>query len=364
MSTRKETEEEGEERLEEGTMSFLDHLDELRKRLIRCALFVGAAFVVSWLISGYIYKFLEVPVRAAMIEAKSKGVYKGLENVAVGKLWDFIGSEVDFTFPTDAKIANGLIHQGTTIRVLVNKADDGAIELVTTAPWAIDVNTVVKEGALVPRELYQPSNIYLNEENKLVVGTVQGAFNLYIKVAFYAAIFFSVPFLLIQAWGFISPGLYAHEKRYATPVIAMASGFFLLGCAFAYLVAFPRAASFLLGVAAEGNLRTLVTADDYFDLIILIMLGLGVVFEIPTITFFTSRLGLVTPGLLLKIWRYAIIVIFIVAAVLSPTTDIPNLLVFALPMILLYFGSVGIAWIFYRKRQSEQEYKALARKEA
>jgi sec-independent protein translocase protein TatC len=235
---------------------------------------------------------------------------------------------------------------------------------VTVAPWVLNVDFVVKEGTPLPRELYAASNIYLNPENRLVVGTVQGAFNLYIKVSFYAAIFFSVPFLLAQAWGFIAPGLYAHEKRYAIPVVVMASVFFLLGCAFAYYIAFPRAANFLLGVAAEGNLRPLVTADDYFDLIILIMLGLGGVFEIPTITFFGARLGLITHKMLWRWWRYAIIVIFIVAAFLSPTTDVPNLLVFAVPMMTLYAGSIGIAWLFHRKRQTEQEYNALARKEA
>ncbi|MFY9572398.1 MAG: twin-arginine translocase subunit TatC, partial [Blastocatellia bacterium] len=198
--------------------------------------------------------------------------------------------------------------------------------------------------------------------NQLVVGTVQGAFNLYIKVAFYAAIFFAVPFLLVQVWGFVSPGLYPHEKTYAAPIIIMASVFFLLGTAFAYYIAFPRAANFLLGVAAGGNLRPLVTADEYFDLIIVIMLGLGVVFEIPTVTFFTARLGLVSPKLLMSVWRYALIAIFILAAVLSPTTDIPNLLVFAAPMMILYLLSVGIAWVFHRRRQSEKEYLASERK--
>jgi len=168
--------------------------------------------------------------------------------------------------------------------------------------------------------------------------------------------------LLVQIWGFVSPGLYPHEKKYAAPIIVMASVFFVMGCAFAYYVAFPRAANFLLGVATAGNLRPLVTADDYFDLIIIIMLGLGVVFEIPTVTFFTSRLGLVSPGMLLKVWRYAVVVMFIIAAVLTPTTDIPNMLVFAAPMLLLYFLSVGIAWVFWRRRRTEKEYLASERK--
>jgi sec-independent protein translocase protein TatC len=143
----------------------------------------------------------------------------------------------------------------------------------------------------------------------------------------------------------------------------MASGFFLGGCAFAYYFAFPRAANFLLGVATGGNLRPLVTADEYFDLIIVIMLGLGIVFEIPTVTLFLSRMGLVSPGLLLKVWRYAVIVIFIIAAILSPTTDVPNLLVFAGPMLILYALSVVIAWVFHRRRQTEKEYLASERKE-
>jgi sec-independent protein translocase protein TatC len=92
------------------------------------------------------------------------------------------------------------------------------------------------------------------------------------------------------------------------------------------------------------------------------MLGLGVVFEIPTITFFTSRLGLVSPRMLLKVWRYAMIVIFIIAAVLSPTTDVPNLLVFAAPMMILYFLSIGIAWVFHRRRQTQKEYVDSERK--
>ncbi|HEX8088543.1 MAG TPA: twin-arginine translocase subunit TatC, partial [Blastocatellia bacterium] len=133
--------------------------------------------------------------------------------------------------------------------------------------------------------------------------------------------------------------------------------------AFAYYIAFPRAANFLLGVTAQGNLRALVTADDYFDLIITIMLGLGVIFEIPTVTFFGARLGLVSPGLLLRVWRFAVIAIFIIAAVLSPTTDVPNLLVFAAPMLILYFLSVGIAWMFHRRRKTEAEFQAMERKD-
>lgn len=341
-------------------MSFLDHLDELRKRLIRSALFIAIAFVVCWLASDRIYNFLQVPVRAAMLEAKR--VYApdlGGTASAITDLAD--GTDAIFVLTTDAKIGDVLIPAGITIPVRIVRTPEGAAQLVTSTPVVI-ADRVIDKDTLIPPKLYEANNALMGRDNQLVVGTVQGAFNLYIKVAFYAAIFFAVPFLLVQVWGFVAPGLYPHEKKYATPIIIMASVFFLIGCAFAYYIAFPRAANFLLGVATGGNLRPLVTADDYFDLIIMIMLGLGIVFEIPTITFFTSRLGLVSPGMLLKIWRYAVVAIFILAAILSPTTDVPNLLVFAAPMLLLYFLSVGIAWVFWRRRRTEKEYLASERK--
>jgi sec-independent protein translocase protein TatC len=272
------------------------------------------------------------------------------------------GTDVIFNLPTEAKLGDVLIAAGTAVPAKVKRDPDGTIQLVTSSYWVISARTVIEKDTVIPPKLYQWATTLMGRDNQLVVPTVQGAFNLYIKVSFYAAIFFAVPFLLVQVWGFVAPGLYPHEKGYAAPIIIMASVFFLIGCAFAYYIAFPRAANFLLGVATGGNLRPLVTADEYFDLIIIIMLGLGVVFEIPTITFFTSRLGLVSPGLLLRVWRYAVVVIFIVAAVLSPTTDVPNLLVFAAPMLLLYFASVGIAWVFHRRRQTEKEYQESERK--
>lgn len=349
--------------LEEGSMSFLDHLDELRKRLMRIAGFVMIAFVVCWIFSDTIYGFLQVPVQAAMFKATRAGAPEW-EGAIATPLSDYVGRVVSFPLPTDTRIGSTVLQAGANIMCKVEQAPDGSLQLVTINPVVVNNVTVIPEGYVIPAYLYAEDNMRMNPNNRLVVGTVQGAFNLYIKVSFYAAIFFGVPFILVQAWGFISPGLYPHEKKYAVPIILMATAFFLMGAAFAYYIAFPRAADFLLGVAAGGKtpFRPLVTADDYFDLIITIMLGLGVVFEIPTITFFTARLGLVTPRMLLKVWRFAVIAIFILAALLSPTTDVPNLLVFAAPMLVLYFLSVGIAWLFHRKRKTEKEYQALERK--
>ena len=340
-----------EEQEDESSMSFLDHLDELRTRLMRIAGFVLIAFVICFYFSNNIYDFLQVPVQQASYNAKLKTV-PALPNATIQPLTDLAdGTELAFSLSRDVSIGGVLITQGQVIPVKVQRDDQGVVQLVTSKPWLIG-NTVLQEGYVLPPDLYAATR-YLGDDNQLVTGTVQGAFNLYIKVSFFAAIFFVVPFILVQAWGFIAPGLYPHEKRYAAPLIIMASVCFICGCAFAYYIAFPRAADFLLSVAIEGNLRPLVNADEYFDLIMTIMLGLGVVFEIPAIVFFLSRMGLVTYKLLLKVWRIALIVIFIIAAILSPTTDVPNLLVFAAPMILLYAVSVGIAWIFHKDRQAE-----------
>jgi sec-independent protein translocase protein TatC len=344
-----------EEELEQGSMSFLDHLDELRKRLIRCALFILIGFIVCWIFSDHIYSFLQVPVRAALIKADFIARPEFIEGVVIQKLNEMPdGKKVNVTMKSNYKIGQSVIQAGTSIPAKVVREENGNIQLVTSDVWLIDDQTVLDEGTVIPKEVYLHTSLANGPETRLVTQTVQGGFNLFIKVAFYSAIFFSVPFLLFQAWGFISPGLYKRERRYAIPFILMGSLFFLAGCAFAYYIAFPRAADFLLSVSAEGKLRPLVSAEEYFDLILTIMLGLGVVFEMPTLTFFLARLGIVSPQLLTKGWRYSVLIIFLLAAILSPTTDIPNLLVFAAPMLMLYTLSIGIAWFFYRKRKQRE----------
>ena len=314
-------------------------------------LYDAGYFVVCFYFSDKIYNFLQIPVQQASYKARLN-IVPTLPGAALNPITDLAdGTELAFSLSKDVNISGVLVTQGQVIPVKVQRDEAGVVHLVTSKPWLLG-NSVLPDGYILPPDLYAATR-YLGQDDQLVTGTVQGAFNLYIKVSFFAAIFFVVPFILVQAWGFISPGLYPHEKRYAAPLILMASICFLCGCAFAYYIAFPRAADFLLSVAIEGNLRPLVNADDYFDLILTIMLGLGVVFEIPAIIFFLSRMGLVTYKMLLKVWRVALIVIFIIAAILSPTTDVPNLLVFAAPMTLLYIFSIGIAWLFHKDRQKE-----------
>jgi sec-independent protein translocase protein TatC len=176
-------------------------------------------------------------------------------------------------------------------------------------------------------------------------------FLLYMKVAFLAALFLASPFVLYQAWAFISPGLYPKERRYALPFILFATIFFLLGGAFGYYVGFPTACRFLLGIA-EG-FQPALRIGALFSFESKIVLGMGLVFELPTVIYFLARLGLVTAGFLWRQFKYAILIIFIVAAVITPTPDMVTQCVFAAPMILLYLIGILVAHFFGRARTPE-----------
>ncbi len=193
--------------------------------------------------------------------------------------------------------------------------------------------------------------------SSMIATDVASPFFTPIKLTMMVSVFVSAPMILYQVWAFIAPGLYKHEKHYAVPVILMSAIFFVAGATFAYKIAFPRACEYLLGLQQSGKFQTLINAEDYFDLIIMIMLGLGVVFQIPSLSFLLGRIGLVTAGTMLKTWRYAIVIILIIAAVLTPTPDPYNLMIFALPMVALYLVSIGIVWIFGKPRQTDEEYE-------
>lgn len=337
----------------DGEMSFLEHLDELRTRLIRCVLAIGIFFVVGWAVSDRLFNILSVPVQEALHRAKSAQNAQFGEASSAGDIAGLVpGTEIQYTFRAPVKINGVDVPAGTTIAARVDADEAGRSRIVPSRPWGVG-GKVFPAGQAIPLDVAS-GDMYVGADDRLVIETVQGAFNLYVKVAFYAAIVLAVPFILWQIWGFISPGLYPHERGYVWPVVILASFFFFLGVGFAYKVAFPAACDYLVGLGAE-NFHPLINADEYFDLILFIMLGLGFVFQIPTITYFLARMGLVTAGTLLRIWRYAVIVIFIVAAVVSPTADIPNMLVFAAPMIALYMVSIVIAYFFQRRRRTEEE---------
>jgi sec-independent protein translocase protein TatC len=238
-------------------MSFLQHLEELRRRLIYSLLSVGACFGVAWYYADRIFDLMQRPIIQA------------LRN---------------------------------------HKMDEKLVYLNPTEP-----------------------------------------FNLYLKVGFVAGLFLASPLVLYQVWLFISPGLYRREKRYILPFLVFTVGLFLAGGYFGYRLVYPAALDFLLGYGEQ--FKPMITIGEYTDLFLTVILGLGLVFEMPVLVFFLALMGIVDAGLLWRQWRISIFGIFFLAAVLTPTTDIVNMCIFAAPMVALYFVSIGVAWFVHPKRR-------------
>ncbi len=235
-------------------MSLLDHLQELRSRILQTLGFVAVAFAICWIWVQPIYDFLARPIYRALPE---------------GKKLAFLG---------------------------------------VTEPLV-----------------------------------------LFIKVAALSAIFLSTPVILYQAWQFVAPGLYRRERRMVLPFILAGTFFFVLGGAFAYLVAFPFAVDFLLSMGEQ--FEAVVTADKYFGFLLTVILGLALMFELPIFVFCLAVAGIVETRTLIRQFRWAVLLIFIAAAVITPTPDIFNMLIFALPTIALYLLGVGAAAVVTWRRK-------------
>jgi sec-independent protein translocase protein TatC len=336
-----------------GQMSFLEHLDELRKRLVNSVIIIVLAFVVCFYFSDRIFDFLSVPIRRALSEAERidlpvKGKTGDERIVPLSNLKD--GETGVYVFDRATKLGPSVIAPGTSVAAVVGKDAEGVAGVFTSEPIVTN-NGVIPQGVRLPVDLTVGAENEPTAEERLIVTTAPESFTLYVTVSLYSAIALSVPLLLLQIWGFISPALYKHERAYVTPFILLSSTSFILGAAFAYYILFPPAVAYLLGLGAD--FRLLLRATDYFDFITLIMLAMGIIFQMPAITYVLSRIGIISAGFLLRSWKLAVVIILIVAAVVSPTGDIPNMMLFAAPMMVLYVVSIGIAWFFGRKRQTD-----------
>jgi sec-independent protein translocase protein TatC len=177
---------------------------------------------------------------------------------------------------------------------------------------------------------------------------------IWVKLPILCAIFLASPWIVYQVWAFISPGLYKKERRYAVPFVLSAAGLFIAGGAFAYFVAFRFALTFLLGIGMGNYVEPMVSIDEYFDLFINVTMGVGLVFEMPVLIFFLTLLRIVTPKFLISHSRYAILGIFIIAAIVTPTPDAFNMLLFATPMCLLFYVGVFAGYLLVLKREGRR----------
>src|ERR1700751_4666815 len=245
------------------TMGFLDHLEELRKRIIYSIVAVAVGFFACWGYRERIYAIMQRPIM-------------------------------------DALKANGLSEK----------------------------------------------LVYLNPTEP---------FNLYLKIAALAGLFLTSPFVLYQVWMFISPGLYRKEKKYVVPFMVSTITLFACGGLFGYKIVYPAALNFLINFGKQ--FQPMITIGEYTSLFLSIILGMGLIFEMPILVFFLSLMGIISAGFMWKNFRYSILVIFIIAAIVTPTTDILNMCIFAAPMIALYAISIGVAWLVHPKQRAARRAK-------
>jgi sec-independent protein translocase protein TatC len=244
------------DRAELPGMSLMEHLEELRKRIIRSLMFLGGGMVLGWIFRVRLYEIIKKPL-------------------------DDLHLDLYFNHPTD-----GL--------------------------------------------------------------------NLYLKTALVGGAILASPFILYQVWLFISPGMYANEKKYVWPFMTATVGLFLCGAWFGYHYVLENAVRVLVFQFATG-LHPLLTIDEYTGFFLSIILGLGICFELPILIFFLALFGIVDAKFLLRHFRYAILAIFIVAAIICPMQDPFSMCLFASPMLFLYFFGVAIAWYVHPSRRNKQK---------
>ena len=212
------------------------------------------------------------------------------------------------------------------VKALLGLAVAFAVSLTFTDPlWQF----ICRPAAQALRSLGYPPQLY-------VFDPMDGFQIIWVKLPIVWAIFLASPWVLYQLWAFIAPGLYRHERRWAGPLLIGSSGLFILGGIFAYFVVFRYGLTFLLSIAKGNFVVPMVPMDIYFERFVDVVLGVGVLFELPVLIFLLTALRIVTPRWLLRHSRYAILAIFILAAVITSSTDVFNLMLFAVPMCLLF----------------------------
>jgi sec-independent protein translocase protein TatC len=241
-----------------GKMSFLEHLDELRKRIIRALLSLCLGVGIAAFFIQDIYEFVMRPLREMLRP----------------------GETMIYTYPTEA-------------------------------------------------------------------------FMLWIRIALIAGLFISAPLIFWQVWLFVAPALYARERRYAIPFVVLSTIGFLAGAAFSHYIAFPLMWRFF-GSFSNDLVSFMPRIEDSFSLYMRMLLGMALIFQMPALVFFMARMGLVTARWMTRQFKYAVLIIFIVAAVITPSADYASQMIVAFPMIGLYILSIAIAWMFGKRRRVEE----------
>ena len=201
--------------------------------------------------------------------------------------------------------------------------------------------------------IMEPLAAVLEDDASLIYTSAPEFFFLNLKMAALAGLILATPVVMSQLWLFIAPGLYAHEKKFAIPFVGFASVFFIGGTYFGHYILFQVAWGFFANFGAETAYVTFMPRlQDAFSLYVRLVLACGVIFQLPTVVFFLARMGVTSPRFLIRNFKYAFLLCFVLAAILTPTPDPVTMTVMAGPMLALYVMSIGIAWVF-RKRTAD-----------
>jgi sec-independent protein translocase protein TatC len=244
------------QRAELPGMSLMEHLDELRRRIVHSAIYLGLGFFVAYFFHERLYGFVEAPL-------------------------DHLHIKLNYTHPMDP-------------------------------------------------------------------------LNLYLQVALIGGAILSSPFILYQVWLFIAPGLYQREKRFVFPFMIATVGLFLVGASFGYFFVLPGALKILI-VDFGSKFNSIITIEEYTGFFLSVILGLGISFEMPVLIFFLAMFGIVSPQFLWKNIRYAILAVFLVAAIITPSPDPWTMCIYAVPMLALYMIGIGVAWWVHPSRKRARE---------
>ncbi|MGA2182714.1 MAG: twin-arginine translocase subunit TatC [Bryobacteraceae bacterium] len=221
-----------------------------------------------------------------------------------------------------------------------------AVAFIASLLFANYLWTVVTEPAVTALK-----HLGVNPPRLVMIEPMEGFSIIWVKMPLLVSIFLASPWILYQVWAFIAPGLYKRERRMATPFILTTAGLFIAGGLFAYYVAFRFGLEFLLGLGLMNNVQPMVTITEYFDLFVNVTLGVALVFELPVLIFFLTLIRVASPRFLLRHSRYAILAIVIAAAIITPTPDVFNLMLFAIPMNLLYFMGLFASYLLVLRRE-------------
>jgi sec-independent protein translocase protein TatC len=206
------------------------------------------------------------------------------------------------------------------------------------------INFIIQPMTAALRANHLDANLYYTSP--------AGYVGLVINLGLYLGLVLAMPWVLYQIWLFVAPGLYKHERRAVAAFIGSSMFLFLGGIAFGYFIMLPQVLTYVIGFANDGPIKPLISANEYFSLIVVVLVGLGVIFELPVVIFILSLFGIVTPKFLLKNFRYAMLLITVAAAIVTPTPDATTMLIFMAPMIVLYFVGVLVSYAVLRRKRA------------